>query len=356
MRRSQGGREFCEAIIGKQKGSAGDVSSNLQVCGRHSELHALWRYVNHLEMTSCREQPQADEPLAPVLRNGNYRICQEPMGSRDVKESCVCCHMTVHQVCVTGQLVNADWSVVKDRSVVELFCCGCVVERFVEVCLLVSLLRKTGAEFAIFVEPGSDAFVSEKGEGVWTRCARNAVKVWACTLASVKKPPSPWAKGPKPGSEDLLVDVPLALVAEKPMALKAAMPPSAKVTGGGASSSELEAGEGESALVQRIDELQMQISRMALQGPGTGDKLPLAPRLPMALALFGAPGRMGGSTVCVQGSLDGYKQAGSSWRAQHRRVFHSFRLPCDAPGDCAGQGAHSALHRGGPSGPVRPVP
>jgi hypothetical protein len=42
-----------------------------------------------------------------------------------------------------------------------------------------------------------DAFVSEKGEGVWTRGARNAVKVWACTLASVKKPPSPWAKGPK---------------------------------------------------------------------------------------------------------------------------------------------------------------
>jgi hypothetical protein len=78
--------DFCDATIGKQKGSAGDVSSNLQVCGRHSELHALWRYVNHLEMTSCGEQPQADEPLAPVLRNGNCRICQEPMGSRDLKD------------------------------------------------------------------------------------------------------------------------------------------------------------------------------------------------------------------------------------------------------------------------------
>jgi hypothetical protein len=78
--------EFCEASIGKQKGSAGDVSSNLQVCGRHGEVHALWRYVNHLEMTSCGEHPQADEPLAPVLRNRNCRICQEPMGSRDLKD------------------------------------------------------------------------------------------------------------------------------------------------------------------------------------------------------------------------------------------------------------------------------
>jgi hypothetical protein len=132
--------KFCEASIGKQEGSAGDVSSNLQVCGRHSKLHALWRCVDHLEMTRCGEQPQADEPLAPVLRNGNCRICQEPMGARDVKESCVCCHVTVHQVCVTGQLANADYSAVKDWSVVELFCCGCVVERFVQVCLLVSLL------------------------------------------------------------------------------------------------------------------------------------------------------------------------------------------------------------------------
>ena len=65
---------------------------------------------------------------------------------------------TVHQVCLTEQLVNADW------SAVELFCSGCVVERFMEVCLLVSLLRETGPEFAIF-EPIMDAFVREKGEG-----------------------------------------------------------------------------------------------------------------------------------------------------------------------------------------------
>jgi hypothetical protein len=146
------------------------------VCGRHSELHALWRYVNHLEMTSCGEQPQTDEPLAPVLRNGNYRICQEPMGSRDVKESCVCCHVTVHQVCVTGQLVNADWSAVRDRSDVELFCCGCVVERFMDGCLLARFASpRNGSGVCNFRAGSSDAFVSEKGEGVWTWCARNAV-------------------------------------------------------------------------------------------------------------------------------------------------------------------------------------
>ena len=84
--------------------------------------------------------------------------------SRWARESCVCCFTTVHQVCLTEQLVNADWSAVKDRSAVELFCSGCIVERFMEVCLLVSLLRETGAEFAIF-EPIMDAFVREKGEG-----------------------------------------------------------------------------------------------------------------------------------------------------------------------------------------------
>jgi hypothetical protein len=116
------------------------------------------------------------------------------------------------------------------------------------------------------------------------------------------------AKGPKPvDSEELLADLPLALVAAKPLALKAAMPPSAKGTGGGALSSGLGAGVGESAAFQRIDELQMRISRLALQGPGTENNLPLVPGLPMALALFDALGRVGGSSVCVQGSLDGYK-------------------------------------------------
>jgi hypothetical protein len=99
--------EFCGASIGKQKGSVGDVSSNLQVCGRHCEEHALWRVVDHLEMTSYGEQPQADEPLAPVLRSGNCRICLERMGSRELKESCVCCFMIVHQVCLTEQLCNS---------------------------------------------------------------------------------------------------------------------------------------------------------------------------------------------------------------------------------------------------------
>ena len=148
-----------------------------------------------------------------------------------MKETCRCCYVTVHQGCVTRQLANADWSAVKDRSAEELYCCGCVAERFMEVCLLVLLLRETGAEFDIF-EPGSDAFVSEKGKGVWTRFARNEVKIWACTLASVKKPPSPWAKGPKPVDAEQQSPLPLALVAAKPLALKAAMPPSAKGTGG----------------------------------------------------------------------------------------------------------------------------
>jgi hypothetical protein len=72
--------------------------------------------------------------------------------------------------------------------------------------------RETGAEFAIF-EPVLDAFVSEKSEGIWTQFARNTVKAWACTLASVKKPPSPWAKGPKlVVSEELVVVEPLAPV------------------------------------------------------------------------------------------------------------------------------------------------
>ena len=87
-------------------------------------------------------------------------------------------------------------------------------------------------------------------------------------------------------------------MAEKPLSLKATLLPSAEVKGGGSSSSGLGSGEGESALARRIDELQKQISGMAL---------PLAPELPKALALFDAPERMRGSTVCVNGSLDGYK-------------------------------------------------
>jgi hypothetical protein len=289
--------EFCGASVGKETGSAGDMSSNLQVCGKHKEQHALWRVANRREMTSCGEQPQADEPLALILRKGNCRLCLEPMGSRELKESCVCCFVTVHQHCLAEQLEHADWSAIKDRSAAELFCCGCIVERFTEMGLLVSLLRETGAEFAIF-EPMVDAFMSEKGEGVWKRCARNAVKVWACTLTSAKKPPSPWAKGPKPGSLEPLPEVPLSLVAKKPLELKAALRPSAEGEIVGSASCGLRSGEGESALARRIDELQKQISAMAL---------PLAPALPKALALFDAPERMRGSAVCINGSLDGYK-------------------------------------------------
>jgi hypothetical protein len=268
--------EFCGVSIGKQKGSAGDVSSNLQMCGRHKEQHALWRVADHREMTSCcGEQPQADEPLALVLRSGNCRICLEPMSSRELRESSVCCYMTVHQFCLAEQLKDADWSAIKDRSAVELFCCGCIVERYTEVGLLVSLLRETGAEFVIF-EPVVDAFMSEKSEGVWRRCAHNAVKLWACTLASVKKPPSPWAKGPKPVDAEEQSPLPLALVAAKPaLAVTAALPSPAPGTGGGASGSGQGAGESENLVMQRLKEMQRQISRMALQGPGNEQKSPL---------------------------------------------------------------------------------
>jgi hypothetical protein len=53
-----------------------------------------------------------------------------------------------------------------------------------------------------------------------------------------------------------LAEVLLALVAEKPLALKATLLPSAEVKGGGSSSSGLGSGESESALARRIDELQ----------------------------------------------------------------------------------------------------
>jgi hypothetical protein len=96
-----------------------------------------------------------------------------------------------------------------------------------------------------------------------------------------------------------LAEVPLALVAKKPLEVKAALRPSAEVEVVGLSSSGLGSGEGESALARHIDELQKQISGMAL---------PPAPELPKALALIDAPERMRGSAVCVNGSLDGYKQ------------------------------------------------
>jgi hypothetical protein len=157
---------------------------------------------------------------------------------------------------------------------VELFCCGCIVERFTEVGLLVSLLRETEAEFAIF-EPVVDAFMNEKSEAVWNRCARNAAKVRACTLASVKKPPSPWAKGPKPVDAEERSPLPLALVAAKPLAVTAVMPSPAPGTGGGASGSGQGASESENLVLQRLGEMQRQISRMAIQGPGNEQKSPL---------------------------------------------------------------------------------
>jgi hypothetical protein len=206
--------------------------------------------------------------------------------------------MTVHQFCL-AQLKDADWSAIKDRSAVELFCCGCIVERFTEVDLLVSLLRETGAEFAIF-EPVVDAFMSENSEGVWRRCARNAVKLWACTLTSVKKPPSPWAKGPKPVDAEEQSPLPLALVAAKPLAVTAAMPSPAPGTGGGASGSGQGAGESENLVLQRLEEMQRQISRMALQGPGNKQKSPLV-LYHESVRLFGKAS----SANLVHGTLDG---------------------------------------------------
>jgi hypothetical protein len=95
-----------------------------------------------------------------------------------------------------------------------------------------------------------------------------------------------------------LAEAPLALVAKKPLELKAALRPSAEVEVVGSASRGLRSGEGDSALARRIDELQKQISAVAL---------PLAPELPKALALFDAPERMRGLAVCGNGSLDGYQ-------------------------------------------------
>jgi hypothetical protein len=99
----------------------------------------------------------ADEPLALVLRGGDCRICLEPMSSRDLKESCVCCFMTVHQVCLAEQLNDADWSAIKDRSAVEL-------------CVLLRMHRRTfhGGEFARLASPGNGGGVCQLRVG-WGR-------------------------------------------------------------------------------------------------------------------------------------------------------------------------------------------
>jgi len=41
--------------------------------------------VDHFEMTRYGDNPQADKPLEVVLRNGIGRICEQPMGARELK-------------------------------------------------------------------------------------------------------------------------------------------------------------------------------------------------------------------------------------------------------------------------------
>ena len=312
--------DFCRATIGKQLGSAGDVSSNLQACGRHADQHALWVYADHVEMTSCGEHPRPEELLEVVLRNGKCRICLEQMGSRELKESCRLCHLTVHQACLVDQLEDADWAPVKDREKVEFFCCGCATERFGEVCLAKELLQGTGSEFAIF-EPLEDAFADDKSEGYWTRYGRHAAKEWACTRAVVRKSPSPWARGPRPlEAETPLAEerlrivvgaagersvekphgpaVDQALAMPRPMCL--ARPPVAAGTGGGEASSVQRAPESEGAMLRRLDEMQLLLTRMELQGPGTANK--------SSLAYYHESARLGTSSCAnlVTGKVDGF--------------------------------------------------
>jgi hypothetical protein len=94
---------------------------------------------------------------------------------------------------------------------------------------------------------------------------------------------------------------PLALVAAKPLAVTAGMPSPAPRTGGSALGSGQGAGESENLVLQRLEEMQRQILRMALQGPGNEQKSPLVLYYESA-RFFGNAS----SVNLVYGTLDGF--------------------------------------------------
>jgi hypothetical protein len=61
------------------------------------------------------------------------------------------------------QLENVDWATVSDRSLVDSFCLGCVVKRFLEVSFIKRFLQEADAKFAIF-EPEHDTWLEKNSE------------------------------------------------------------------------------------------------------------------------------------------------------------------------------------------------
>jgi hypothetical protein len=139
-----------------------------------------------------------------------------------------------------------------------------------------------------------------------------------------------------------LVEISLALVAEKPLALKA-----------------IGQSEGWGRVEQRAGIWRGRVRpcptyRLAAEAE-LGDGPPSRSGVADGAGVVRCAGTHEGfNGVCER--FAGRVQAGSGRRTQHRRGFYSGGLPRGAPGDGAGQGAHAALHRGGPCGLVRPVP
>jgi hypothetical protein len=296
------------------------------VCGKHAGLFVVPRMVAHLEVKRCGFSPQPDARLTTRQTTGKCAICPETLKPKEAKICCACCGFAAHSSCVVDQLDGGDWGPVKDRESMEMLCVGCVVERQDEVELLKRYFLGDGAGgFAIF-EPDEGAYLRESSRALWEVRGRLAARQWAL-VRPVTVSTSPW-------KAVALVDVPesaglealaeldrlaslglpmqegaarLAVSAQQAGAAQQAA--AARVVGAaqgeGAgrrgqqqeSASLLAIRDAFAALTAKVEDLSAQQFHPARD----------APQVPRVLALFDAPGGLGGSGVDVTGAVDGYK-------------------------------------------------
>jgi hypothetical protein len=176
------GTGFCKGSL--KRGEATDAGFNLQLCDKHFEDHALWRWLTckmhalllgseHVALEQRLDEGECGICLKPLVKEGETGV--------DINEvvSCMVCFLTVHAACVDRQRPDgADSSAMEDEALIHALCSGCLTERWQEArVLMAAVVSQSPAVFEVFDSHSTCAVMQPKNKAYLEIAKENAKSV-----------------------------------------------------------------------------------------------------------------------------------------------------------------------------------
>lgn len=169
---------FCRGNLSEES----DCSSNLQLCQEHLEEHAFLRALED-DLESDEHYEHQGFPEVEEKNEGECCICDlHTPDEDDLGVACRMCGVYAHSGCIMTQLEGGTRENVADDENIRAVCSGCVVERKVEVELMLGAMASFPGGFLVFEPTRKAAYMEPSNSKQWT-----SAKKWAATWGVVAK-------------------------------------------------------------------------------------------------------------------------------------------------------------------------